>query len=168
MGRMSLAGSNHMQREAGFTYSFVLGLIAASAITAFVVNRFVSTEFAREKESELLYRGLQYHQAIKSYYESGGSASYPSSLELLLKDPRFPHKVHLRSRYPDPFCKGDCDWETITNDLDQIVGIKSTSTKKTFKRNHFPVGVTLQGAGETYSQWHFIFSPKKTFPQQIN
>ncbi|PLY00967.1 MAG: hypothetical protein C0622_08030 [Desulfuromonas sp.] len=46
----------------------------------------------RAKEQELLWRGNQIRKAIASYYKTGHAgvqASYPSSMDDLLRDPRF-------------------------------------------------------------------------------
>lgn len=64
-----------------------------------------STSAQREKETDLVYIGRLYREAIKDYFLSapGGQHKYPAHLEDLLKDSR--HLVtrrYLRRLYLDP------------------------------------------------------------------
>jgi len=64
-------------------------------------------EGRREKEAELVFRGMQYYRAIRLYYHKFGR--YPTSMDDLTKtnNLRF-----LRKRYKDPMTK-DGDWRII-------------------------------------------------------
>lgn len=148
----------------GFTYPLILLIIATIIVGAAITNRVTSTLSKREKETELLQRGYYYVKAIENYYNSSAFKQYPSSLEDLLMDPRFPYKVHLRKLYRDPFAdKGlqeePQQWELILNETGEIVGVASKSDKKPLKTLGFPNYVMLKNGGEKYSDWAFIFKP---------
>lgn len=151
-------------RESGFTYAFLLGVLATGTILLGVTNHIASTEIKREKERELLFRGGQYYNAIKSYYNAGNPAVYPRSLSDLILDPRFPHKIHLRKLYKDPTQNKNTDFEIILNSRGEIVGVKSLTQSESFKSDNFPDTIVLDGDGSSYHHWQFLFRPEsKTF-----
>jgi type II secretory pathway pseudopilin PulG len=85
----------------------VLVLVALVLITLAVAAPRVASELQRDKEDELMHRGLQYARAIRLYYKKFGR--YPSSLDQLEKtnEIRF-----LRKRYKDPVTGKD-EWRLI-------------------------------------------------------
>lgn len=62
----------------------------------------ISAELRRQREEELIHRGVQYTRAIRNYYHKFGT--YPSSLEQL-EDTN--HIRFLRKRYSDPMTGSD-------------------------------------------------------------
>ena len=79
----------------------------------------------RERETELLWRGQQYRQAIASYCNVK-QGMYPAKLEDLLKDPRFPATVrHLRRLYLDPMTGKE--WELVKDPAERLIGVRSSS-----------------------------------------
>lgn len=132
----------------------VLGLAAGLA-----GNSWRST-MQQARETELLWRGQQYQQAIASYYavKHGSQQMYPAELKHLLRDPRFPGVVrHLRKLYPDPMT-GE-DWELVRDPAERIIGVRSSSELTPFKQDGFPKKLEgLQGKG-AYREWEFVFTP---------
>jgi|HubBroStandDraft_1064217.scaffolds.fasta_scaffold83791_2 hypothetical protein len=93
--------------EAGFVLLAVLFLVALLLIALAVAAPQVAKSIQRDKEAELIHRGLQYKRAIKLYYAKFGS--YPANIDQLMNtnQVRF-----LRKRYTDPFTGKD-DWKII-------------------------------------------------------
>jgi len=146
-------------RHAGFTYLallFVVALICLGLTVAMEIDRTVGQ---REKETELLFVGGQFRDAIQRYYESvaiAGRREYPESLEALLKDPRLPspHR-YLRRIYRDPMT-GKADWGLVTLN-GRIVGVYSNSTHAPIKQDNFELPeVDFQGA-TSYQGWLFVY-----------
>jgi type II secretory pathway pseudopilin PulG len=112
-----------------------------------------------EREAELLYRGMAYRNAIKSYYETGKPVKvYPKSLEDLVKDPRSAHKRHLRALYPDPMSKGKGEWLLIRAVDGGIAGVASMSKEAPIKTVNFPAGLEKLEGKKLYSEWVFEYA----------
>jgi len=112
----------------------------------------------REREAELLWKGLQYRQAIASYHRLG--QTFPSDLEELLRDPRAPGVIrHLRKLYDDPMT-GD-SWVLIRTPDQKIVGVRSSSEEEPFRQDGFPEELEGFRGKSTYSEWEFTFVPSK-------
>lgn len=62
----------------------------------------LATELKRQREEELVHRGVQYTRAVRKFYRKFGS--YPASMEQL-EDSN--HVRFLRKRYQDPMSDGD-------------------------------------------------------------
>lgn len=149
-------------RAPGFTYLAVLLLVALMGLALASAGVLWSTSLQREKERDLLFTGNQFRQAIGAYYEKtpGGAKQYPSTLEQLLKDERYPVVVrHLRKVYADPMT-GKADWTLVKRPDGQIVGVSSRSTKVPLKRDNFdnPLDRDFRSAG-TLAEWKFIYTP---------
>ncbi|PPC06710.1 hypothetical protein ApiMCR8900_06365 [Acinetobacter pittii] len=111
----------------------------------------------REKEEELLKIGLMYRKAIYQYYQSspGGVKTYPEKLEDLLRDPRYLEvKRYLRKLEKDPMTSKD--FLIIKNSENQIIGIYSSSSKKTIKKSGFLPSLEKFEKVEKYQDWKFI------------
>jgi type II secretory pathway pseudopilin PulG len=93
--------------ESGFILLAVIFMVALILIAMAVAAPRIAKSIQRDKEEELIHRGLQYRQAIKLYYKKFGS--YPASIDQLVNsnDIRF-----LRKRYTDPMTGKD-DWKII-------------------------------------------------------
>jgi len=124
---LTLASSNVSTREGGFTYLGVLVAVAVLSAGLAGIGQVWSTTAQRQRERELEWIGQQYVQAIASYYHSSpaGAKKFPSSLEALLSDTRFPFvKRHLRRIYVDPFT-GKSEWGLIRHTDGAVIGIYS-------------------------------------------
>jgi len=110
----------------------------------------------RERETELLFIGEQFRNAIASYAAAtpAGAARFPKSLADLLEDKRFPNvRRHLRRVYADPFT-GAADWTLITQQ-GAIVGVASSSSRQPLKRSGFVRADAAFAEASTYAGWRF-------------
>ncbi|MGS0741050.1 hypothetical protein ACVBEF_04305 [Glaciimonas sp. GG7] len=91
-------------KQGGFAYLSVIILVAVVSIMALQMSGTLAVRLNRDKEADLLFKGDQIAQAIRSYYESGPvPGCYPRNLEVLLEDRRnFKTLRHLRQIYRDP------------------------------------------------------------------
>ncbi len=94
------------QPEAGFTLITLIVLIAVMNVMLAVLIPIWSQRMQREKEHELIFRGLQYAEAIRVFHERFGR--YPVRLqELLDVKPR-----SIRRLWKDPMTKNG-EWALI-------------------------------------------------------
>jgi type II secretory pathway pseudopilin PulG len=129
--------------------------VAALGLLAAVAGQVWHTTAQRIRESELIFVGQQYRQALDSYYafKAGDVQQYPKRLEDLLNDKRSQTVLrHLRHIYPDPMT-GKVDWVLITEG-DRIVGVRSRSEAKSFRRAFDGADAAFNGT-ERYKEWVF-------------
>jgi len=142
----------------GFTYLWVLISVALLGLGLTIGTQIYQTQKIRSKEQQLLFIGHQYRNAIQSYYQAtpGPQKQYPSSIEDLLRDPRFTGmRRHLRQPYIDPITN-EAQWGLIRVG-DRIVGIHSLSNRMPIKIGRFePQDAHFEGA-QHYSDWKFTF-----------
>ena len=141
----------------------VLGIVATAASTTLY---YVAQS---DREAELLFRGLAYQKAIKSYYQAGRSVkTFPKTLDDLLLDSRFQQKVHhLRALYSDPMnLKGEGAWTLIRVEQGGIVGVASASQEQPLRTANFPYGLEHFEEASSYSDWIFEYQPVKVNPAQ--
>jgi type II secretory pathway pseudopilin PulG len=151
------AGKMKNKKSCGYTYLMLLVVVASMALMASVLGGIIfSKEIRIEKENELIFRGMAYAAAIKSYHDTPDSnGSFPINLEDLVKDPRFPLKKHIRRIYKDPITGKD--WVLITAPGGGIVGVASSSKTKPIKQTNFPIKLRKFESAEHYSDWLFIY-----------
>lgn len=143
----------------GFTYIGLLIVITIAGIGLAVVGELWYTEMQREREKELIFIGLEYKDAIASYYSStpNGVMQLPKTLDELLADKRLPIvKRHLRKLYLDPMT-GKSDWGLIMQQ-GAIAGVFSLSESKPIKKFGFPHGYEDFERAEKYRDWQFIYN----------
>src|SRR6267378_4510258 len=89
-------------REHGYILLTLMLMTVALVIAAAAVLPSISFEIRRDREEELIHRGVQYSRAIRSYYKKFGR--YPTRIEELesTNNLRF-----LRKRYKDPLTGQD-------------------------------------------------------------
>lgn len=92
----------HRNGESGYILLFLLLGIAVLIIAAAVAAPTISFDIKRDREEEMIHRGVQYSRAIRGYYKKFGR--YPVKLEDLesTNNLRF-----LRKRYKDPITGQD-------------------------------------------------------------
>ena len=150
--------------QAGFTYLFVLMLIALIGMGLAAAGSLWHTDVQREREAELLFIGAQYRQAIRSYYERDDVAPprLPQSVNELLEDNRTAKVVrHLRRAYRDPLT-GEELALIQEPDTRGIIGVYSQANGHPFKTAGFlPEDETFAGAS-SYAAWRFVFTPPVT------
>lgn len=150
-----------VRRPAGFTYVGLMFAIALIGLAAAASVQLGSAMQRRQAEDELLFVGMQYKEAIRSYFEAapaGAVASPPARLEDLLRDPRFPNvRRHLRTLYPDPIT-GKMDWVLIKSvDGKGILGLHSRSLARPVRLDGFPDDVFHFKGKTSYAQWVFVY-----------
>lgn len=154
-------GLHSRRRQSGYTFIGLLIFLAILAFASATAIRLGSQFQQRADEAELLFVGAEFSRAIRSYYEAtpAGRGQFPSALEDLLKDPRYPAvKRHLRKIYADPIT-GREQWGTVAAPGGGIMGVHSMSQKMPFKTTA-PQFAQFSGA-KTYSDWVFAFVPEK-------
>lgn len=154
---------HHGRRDCGFTYIAVLIMLIALGLAAGTAGQVESQRQQAERETELLFRGLAYQRAIKSYYEAApqNARVLPRELDDLLKDPRVQHRRHLRRLYPDPFAiLGEKEgWRILRAEDGGILGIASRSAAMPLRQVNFPSGLEGLAGARTYADWQFVFTP---------
>lgn len=160
--RISIVGKSRKNNQRGFTYVTVMMAVMLIGIMAGVAATLTSRIMQAEREKELLFRGLAYQNAIKSYYEAGrqfNTLTFPRSLADLLQDPRFPGKRHIRVLYRDPAGEGMRDWNLVRAFDGGISGVVSKNKQTPLKTAHFPRGLESFAGKKSYAEWIFQYSP---------
>jgi len=145
-------------RQAGFTYLTILFVIAFMGIGLAVTGEVWHTASMRDRETQLLYAGGQYRNAIRRYYVSGLN-QYPRAIEDLLLDPRKPEtERYLRKPYFDPIT-GKSEWGIVKAPDGGIMGVYSASEDAPWKISGFSfANKDFEGAAK-YSDWKFVYNP---------
>ena len=100
--RTRRARARHVRAEEGYILLSLLLMVALLVVAAAAVLPSISFEIKRDREQELIHRGVQYSRAIRTYYKKFGR--YPTRIEELesSNNLRF-----LRKRYKDPITNQD-------------------------------------------------------------
>jgi len=151
-------GRNHTQ---GFTYLFVLILLATlGAILAAAGTQWATID-QRTREAALLRSGSTLRTAIGAYYESspGTVKRYPPSLEALLRDERYLAIRRYLRKIPDDPLSRQSEWGLLAAPDGGVMGVYSRSDRTVFKTGNFsPLDASLAG-GAAYSEWQFVYVP---------
>jgi len=143
----------------GFTYLWVLLLVALMGVGLTVAVEIDSVATQRDQERELLSIGRQFRYAIGRYYEaqqSGGRREYPPSLEELLRDSRFPGvRRHLRRVFVDPMT-GKPEWGLLRAN-GRIVGVYSLAEKRPIKQEGFEPSDAAFSGSQQIREWRFTY-----------
>lgn len=105
-------GNSQSFGSRGFTYLWLLFVIALGGVALAALGQRQQTLQQREREAELRFRGEAIAQALASYARAtpAGANPLPQRLEDLLEDRRSgATRRHLRRLYVDPFT-GRPDW----------------------------------------------------------
>ena len=150
----------------GSTYLVLMFLIVIMAIGITAAAKQWKTVVQREKEADLLWRGIEIQTAIQFYSNAKKVGSlipgekYPLTLEELTKPP----KPFLRKAYKDPITGGD--WQYIPGPTGGIMGVKSASTLASLKQHQFPAAVAHFEGFDKYNEWVFQFPSASTLQAQ--
>jgi len=87
----------HGRREDGYVLLMLLLIVALISIVALTVAVPIKFELQRDREQEMIHRGVQYSRAIRSYYKKFGR--YPTRLEDLDNTNNL---RYLRKHFKDP------------------------------------------------------------------
>ncbi|WP_460890934.1 hypothetical protein, partial [Ramlibacter alkalitolerans] len=144
------------RHQGGFTYLGVLFLLVLLGLGLAGTGETWTIASRRAREKELLWTGNQYARAIRAYYmQSPGTRQYPSQLEDLLEDRRFPQpRRHLRQLYNDPMTRDRFD--VVMSDTGRIAGVRSHSDDTPMKQDNFPARFRDFRGSTHYSDWLFI------------
>lgn len=143
-----------LRSTAGFTYIAALIMVVVMGIMLGAVGQSVRVVMQREREKELLFRGLQYRDAIERWTKKGAMPLL--DIKHLLKDPRSPNgEKHLRQLYPDPMT-GE-EWKILKDPNFGIYGVASKSNDEPFKQKEFPEVIKGFEGKKKYSEWEFVF-----------
>ena len=115
----------------------------------------------RTNETELLFIGEQYVRALQSYVAATpvGQLPYPTRLEDLLHDPRYPGvRRHLRKIYVDPMTGKD-DWVLVPAPTGGFLGVHSRSALAPIKVAGFDTADADFADKKSYSDWVFTITP---------
>ncbi len=156
------SGSKWCGGERGFTYIALLVLIAIMGAALAAESEVWSMAMKREKELQLLFEGHQFRNALNTYYYSRGGAPgrFPTSLEDLLKDPRYPDtRRYLRKIYTDPIT-GSASWGMVKGPDGEIYGVYSLSEEEPAKKGNFSLDDAAFEGKKKYSDWKFMISAR--------
>lgn len=116
-----------MRNQRGFTYLWLLFVLAAGAAGLAALGQRASAAAHRDREAELIFRGQAIAHALSSYLTAtpGELKVLPAALGDLLDDRRGARPLHhLRRIYADPFT-GQPDWVLVKNETERIAGVRS-------------------------------------------
>lgn len=137
-------------------------LVAATlfGLVAGIAGSTWQTVRQQAREADLLWKGGQIRKAIKNYYAlshgQGTQKVYPSSLESLVRDPRFIEtRRHLRRLYRDPMT--GADWVLIKGPDGRIKGVRSSSRLTPFKQDGFSAENGALAGKQSYQEWLFVY-----------
>ena len=144
-----------MRGQRGFTYMGVLFLMVLMGLGLAGAGQTWSIASQRARERQLLWVGTQYARAIRSYYDQTvGVKQYPTKLEDLVEDQRFPEpRHHLRQLYLDPITQQP--FEVILAPDGRIGGVHSHSDETPLKQADFPQRWKDFKDAAHYSDWLF-------------
>lgn len=157
-------------REAGFTYLGLMAIIAVMGIVLASTGEVWHMALKREKEQELMFVGDQFRRAINQYYQHSQlkARRFPTSLDDLLKDPRYPDtQRYLRKIYIDPIT-GDSKWGLVTGPDGQIFGVYSLSEDEPAKKSNFSSADSNFEGKMKYSDWVFMGTPRQYAKPLVN
>lgn len=147
--------------DSGFTYIAALFMVVVMGIMLGSVGQSMRVIMKREREKELIFRGLQYRDAIERWTKQGTMPLL--DINHLLKDPRSATGgQYLRKLYKDPMTGKDFKL-IIDPNTKEIQGVASTSSEEPLKLKNFPDVIRTCEDKKKYSEWEFIFKrPART------
>ncbi|MDH4393274.1 MAG: type II secretion system protein [Aquabacterium sp.] len=161
----------------GFTYLVLLFGLAIGGAGLAALGTQWQLAAQRERETELLFRGLQLRDALQRFHDQtpDGQPALPQTLEQLLTDARRPApRHHLRQLYADPFT-GQADWVLLRATDGGITGLHSSASRPLLRRHGLPDGVIAQAPAQPgdspplaaalaarASDWHFSIAVRHT------
>ena len=124
----------------GFTYVLLLFSVALMGAALAGLGTQWQVAAQREREAELLFRGLQIRDALQRFHAltPAGARPLPLALDELLADHRgLEPRFHLRRLYADPF-SGQADWALLRLADGGIVGVHSRSQRTALRQHDLP------------------------------
>ncbi len=139
----------------GYTFPLMLIIVAAMAIGASRLELAQSYRTKRDKEEELLFRGLAYQRALKAYYSKNNR--YPRKLKDLADDRDASKPRFIRQLYKDPMTGRD--FKPILAAEGAIMGVVSSSKDIPFRTVDFDKELQGFDQAKTYEDWKFQAKP---------
>ena len=139
----------------GYTFPLMLIIVAAMAFGATRLDLAQSYRLKRDKEAELLFRGLAFKRAIKEFYSKNNR--YPRQLKELANDRDSSKRRFIRQVYKDPMTGGD--FKLILGSEGVIMGVVSSSKDVPFKKVDFEKELENFEKAKTYADWKFEAKP---------
>lgn len=147
----------HIRNNRGVTYLALMFSIVLIGISASATARQWTLMVQREKEADLVAKGIEIQNALSLYSATMkigrvmSTEVYPQSLAELTRGP----KPYLRKVYQDPISGGD--WEYLRAPTGGIMGVRSKSKTKPIKERDFPLAVRHFEGRKSYSDWMFQY-----------
>ena len=144
-----------LHNERGVTYLFLMFAIVLIGLVTTAAAKQWKVMVQRELEADLLAKGIEIQNALALYSATRQAGRvmpqevYPQSLAELTRLP----KPFLRKVYNDPMSHGD--WEYVRSPTGGIMGVRSKSRGKPFKKNDFPLAVRHLAGRASYYDWVF-------------
>lgn len=141
----------------GATLLALLVILAIAGVAVSITATSWTRRIRREKEEELLFRGLAYKHALESYAKAtpAGASPRPSRIEDLLVDDRSgPTVRHLRAAYLDPMT--GTPFTVLLDSSGRVRGVASTDRRPPLKSGAFPREVEELALARTYAEWRFM------------
>jgi type II secretory pathway pseudopilin PulG len=167
-----------LRRQDGFTYVGLIILVTVIGMAGAATLKVGSLLQRAEAEHELLELGAAFSAALQSYAAATprGQPPQPTSLQDLLRDPRFPFpRRHLRKIFVDPVT-GKAEWGILSaGEGGRIVGVYSLSQAKPLKIANFDARFLNLENKARLSDWKFTANgqgvstarpPARTVPPQ--
>lgn len=145
----------HAGNRRGVTYLALMFSIVLIGISASAAARQWTVMVQREKEADLMAKGIEIQNALALYSATMKIGRvmmmdmYPQSLTELTRPP----KPYLRKAYQDPM--GGGDWEYMRAPTGGIMGVRSKSKAKPIKERDFPLAIRHLEGRKTYRDWIF-------------
>jgi type II secretory pathway pseudopilin PulG len=163
--------ANRLTSAAGFTLIAAMVAVTIIGIMLGATGQSWTMFMKREREEELLFRGMQYRDAIIRWNNGGKIPStLPGAIQPvlqnkkplmdlkdLLQDPGSAGTVkYLRQLYKDPITGKD--FVPIPDANKNIIGVASSSEDKPLKTSNFPEELKVFLADKKkYSEWQFVY-----------
>jgi hypothetical protein len=145
----------HIANSRGVTYLALMFSVVLIGISASATARQWTVMIQREKEADLVAKGIEIQNALSVYSATmklgrvTNMEVYPQSLAELTRGP----KPYLRKVYKDPMSGGD--WEYMRAPTGGIMGVRSKSNVKPIKERDFPLAVRHFEGRKSFRDWIF-------------
>lgn len=146
---------HYSMNERGVTYLMLMFAIVLIGIATTAAAKQWKIIVQRELEADLLAKGIEIQNALAFYsttFKAGRvmpGEVYPQTLADLTRLP----KPFLRKVYLDPIGHGE--WEYLRAPTGGIMGVRSKSRAKPFRKHDFPLAVGHFDGRATYYDWVF-------------
>jgi type II secretory pathway pseudopilin PulG len=146
---------HRLQNERGATYLLLMFAVVIIGLSTTVAAKQWKAMLQRELEADLLAKGIEIQNALYRYSAANKAGRvmpgevYPQSLAELTRLP----KPFLRKAYRDPISRDE--WDYLRGPNGGIMGVRSKSREKPFKKHDFPLVVRHFEGRDAYHEWVF-------------